>query len=183
MHDTNIYDLTEQESAWAGLRHTELLIGALVAISQEQLRAFFDDGTQTVRSFVRPGLTWGALVRQGITVLEHNPHFFVRWFRFIFVDLNDYSHWRNEAKQKQKSVATAGQKLPRANRKDLLIAVGNYIDSERGQGRQASQKRLWSWAKAALPGATHKQVMDTMRAVEGGKKKRGRPRKVNAATR
>jgi hypothetical protein len=181
MHEMNIYDLTEQESTSSGLPHTKLLIEALLAISQEQLGARFGDSAQTVRSFVRPGFIWCALVRQGVTALERDPHFFVPWFRFIFVDLNDYSRWRNEAKQKRKLVARAGQKLLRPNRKHLLAAVAKYIDSEHSQGRQASQKRLWTWAMATLPGATHNQVVEAMRVVEGGRQKRGRPRKVAAA--
>lgn len=181
MQETNIYDLTAQESASAGSPHSKLLIEAFTAIAQEQLRARFGDSASTIRSPAQPGYTWGAMVRQGIAALERKPHFFARWFRFIFVDLDDYRRWRNDANEE--SVVVVGQEPRRVNQRKLQAAVRSYIDSERNEGRQASQKRLWIYVKAVLPGATYRQAVDAMRAVEGRRKKRGRPRKAEAPAR
>ncbi len=179
MEEANVYDLTAQESAWAGLPHSKLLIEAFRAIAEEQLSAYFGDRASTASSNAQPAFTWGGMVRQGIVALERDPHFFVQWFRIIFVDLNDYRRWRDESKRKPDAIA--GQMPRRASQKNVQDAVRRQIESERGQGRQASQKRLWNWAKVALPGATYRRVMEAMRAVEGGKKKPGRPRKAQAA--
>ena len=44
----------------------------------------------------RSDLTLQRLVGQAISALEHNPLFFVQWFRLLLIDVDDYRHWRTE---------------------------------------------------------------------------------------
>jgi hypothetical protein len=167
MQKANIYDLTARESAWVGLPHAELLIDAFKAIDQKHLQAHFDESPPT-------GVTWRSLVNQAITALERDPHFFARWFRLVMVDLSDYRRWRDQTSKQYDSVGS--KRRPRASFNRVLSAMENYIAAERAAGRPASQKRAWECAKAVIPGATYRQVIEAMSAAEGGKKKQGRPR-------
>ena len=52
--------------------------------------------------------------------------------------------------------------------------VRRYVDFERKAGRSASQKRAWRQAKVEMPTASHRQVVDALRKVEGITKMRGK---------
>ena len=166
----NIFDLTAQESAWLGLPHADLLIEAFRAIAMEELPAHLDGSPSTAVRFAR----------QAIPPLENNPHFFLRWFRFVMVDLTDYRHWR-EITSKEREIAGT-QRSPPVSERKVQEGMKRYLDSESAAGRKGSQKRAWKWAKATMPSATYTQVINSLAAVEGGKKQRGRPRVAAAPT-
>jgi hypothetical protein len=167
--EMNIYDLTEQESAWIGVPHTGLLIEALRAIGEGRLSA------KCGLKADLPAVRWSGLIRGWIRALELDPRFFIRQFRFIFVEPADYRNWRD-----QSSLPPSEQKVRRPKGAAVRCAARNYIDTERNESRQTSQKRAWEHIRSRLPGATYRQVMDAMEA-EVGKKRPGRPRKTASA--
>ena len=167
---TNIYDLTARESLWVKSPHADLLIEAFKAIVDNKLSAILDGSSSTA---IGPA-------RQAISALDRNPHFFVGWFRSVLVDPTQYRRLRNE-KSKHR-ITTQAQRSQRPSPNSVLHAVGEYLDRERCEGRVGSQKRAWEWAKDAMPGATHEQIIKAMRIAEGGRKPRGRPRKRSTTT-
>jgi hypothetical protein len=175
----NIFDLTAHESAWLGLPHAELLIEAFEAIAQKRLQVHFDESPSTTSLIARTGVTWRALIKQAISALERNPHFFVAWFRSVMVDPNDYRRWRDKRSGELKAVNT--RQSARVSHAKLLEKIRLYVERERAEGRTVSQKRLWEHAKTALPGASNRQVIAALKTVEGGPKKRGRPRIAKAS--
>jgi hypothetical protein len=170
----NIYDLTARESAWLGLPHSELLLDAFKAIAREELVAHFNQSPSDTIMFARTWITWRHLIDQAIPALERDPHFFVGWFRSVMVDLADYHHWREVTSKKREITGT--QRPPSVSRQKVQEGIERYLDGELAAGRKGSQKRAWEWAKAMMPGATHRQVIEALAAAEGGKKQRGRPR-------
>jgi hypothetical protein len=117
MHETNIYDLTEQESASIGVPHTGLLIEALTAICDGHLAAQFGNGGSTIRDIVNPVsgpyFTYGSLIRDWIIALKRDPRFSIGSFRSVFVKPQDYNTWRKATakKNKRSSKGKPGAKL------------------------------------------------------------------------
>jgi hypothetical protein len=161
---TDIFALTDRESARARIPHSELLIIALKDIVDNKLQAHFTAEPQAG--------TWPGLIRQAISALERNPHFYVHWFRNIMVEVSVYRCWRET---NHASVANEGRTGRRPNRKYVVSKMRNYVESEREKARHVSQKRAWDYAKDAIPAATYRQVIDALRDIEG-RKGRGRPR-------
>jgi len=169
----NVYDLTANESASLGIPHDQLLIDVFKAIAQRKLHAHFDESPSTVQFMKQAGMTWLAKINEGITALERNPHFFVRWFRSITIELRAYRNWRDET---QRSAQSARSPSRRASEEKVLRGMKSYVQHEQKRGRETSQKRAWEWAKANMPDARHRQVMSALLKIEGRKKERGRPR-------
>ena len=163
----NIFDLTEHESASLGLPHAVLLIKAFKAIARGELPARFDTHPSPNVPAVRAQIT------QNIFALEQNPHFFVRWFRLVMVNVGDYARWRDATLK----VAPTPRSVP-IGRKKVQEGIKIYLEGEHAADRTGSQKRAWEWARAAMPGCRYRQVIDALIVVEGGKKLRGRPRKA-----
>jgi hypothetical protein len=175
MKTANIFDLTARDRSWRS-SHWELLILAFKAIGKNELRAHCADSlAQLLKS--RSDLTLQRLVGQAISALEHNPLFFVQWFRLLLIDVDDYRHWRTETTNE--TAPLEGQESRRASLKDILLMVRRYVESERKAGRSASQKRAWRQAKVEMPTASHRQVVDALRKVERITKMRGRPRSAS----
>ena len=154
----NIFDLTAHESASLGLPHAVLLIKAFKAIARGELPAHPSPIGQ---------------IEGAILALEQNPHFFVRWFRLVMVNVGDYARWRDATLK----VAPTPRSVPIGCKK-VQEGIKTYLEGEHAAGRKGSQKRAWEWARAAMPGCRYKQVIDALIVVEGGKKLRGRPRKA-----
>jgi len=152
----NIFDLTARESAWLGLPQADLLIKAFKAIAMEQLPAHVDGSPSTAVRFAR----------QAIPPLENNPHFFLRWFRSVMVDLTDYRHWRKMT-LKEQGITTI-QRPPHVSRKKVQEGIKRYLDDESAAGHKGSQKRAWEYAKTMMPGATYRQVIEALATAEGG---------------
>jgi hypothetical protein len=159
----NIFDLTAHESAWLGLPHAELLIKAFRAIKKKKLAANFNETSSAAVH----------LATKAIPPLENDPHFFVRWFRSVMVDLADYRHWRQVTCKERESAET--RPPPRASLQKVHDGIKRYLENEQAEGRSGSQKRAWQFAKAVMPGATYTQVIEAYEA-DGGKKRKGRPR-------
>jgi len=164
----NIFDLTAHESAWLGLPHAELLIKAFRAIAKEKLAANFNESSSAAVH----------LARKAIPPLENDPHFFVRWFRSVIVDLADYRHWRQVACKERETAET--RRPPRASPQKVREGIKRYLKNEQAEGRSGSQKRAWEFAKAVMPSATYTQVIKAYEAEEG-KKRKGRPRAQTAS--
>jgi hypothetical protein len=162
MSEANIYDLTAQEGASAGVPHTPLLIEALTAIYEERLTARCEYNTRSE-------------IKRWITVLEHDPHFFIRQFRFVFVDPTKYHNLR----QTKQGPATQRKRPP--SPKSLEAAIRSHLAEQQKQGGRSSQKDVWAWAQAAVPGAAYGQVLEAMKTVVG-KRGKGRPRKTISTT-
>jgi hypothetical protein len=171
--EQNIFDLTAYESAQLSVPHSVLLIKAFEAIARENLPARFDAHPSPVALAVPTGGKWWlAQIKQAIFALEQNPHFFVRWFRLVMVDLGDYACWRNTT-----SKVPPTPRPKRMSRKELQQLMDNYLRSESAKGRKGSQKRAWDHAKAHAPGrCSYPEVIKALAKAEGGKKARGRPR-------
>lgn len=176
MKDANqsLYDLTAQEAAWVGSPHARLFIEAMRAVHKKELQAQFDGELSTGVPYAGQ-LSLSDLARKAIFALEQNPNFYVRWFRMISVDPSHYRRWRDQ--KPDRAVTGETQQQPRSSPKKVQTAVSEFVSKESKAGRNVSQKRLWDWAKAAIPGATFRQAVEAMAKAEGGKKPRGRPRK------
>ena len=171
---SNVYDLTARESAWTGSPHGDLLIEAFKAIVQKDLEARLNRDASLPGYPAGAWVTLGHLAKQAINALENNPNFFVRWFRLVMVNPTDYRRWRDKAVTS--CVVRTNRPTRRASQANIRRGIKEYIAAEFANGRRASQKRAWAWAKATMPGARYKQVIEAMSAAEGGKKSRGRPR-------
>ena len=134
----NIFDLTAHESARLGLPPSELLIEAFEAVAQKKLQAHFDESPSTTILIARTGVTWRALIKQAISALERDPHFFARWFRFVMVDMNDYRHWRKTTLKEQEP--------PRIKFRSPVSQVQKgmerYLDGELAAGRKGCKTCL-----------------------------------------
>ncbi len=181
-HRSSIYDLTARDSASIGLPHAPLLIEAFKAIldKDEKLPPTFDESSSTKIVLAQSGVSWRAAIHGAISALERNPHFFVGWFRSVFVDQTDYRRWRDE-KSKQR-IPTQAQRPRRPSFKVVLAGIQEYLDLEQAEGRSGSQKRAWGFAKVSIPGATYSQTIEALLIAEGRRKPRGRPRAQSKQT-
>jgi len=169
--ETNIFDLTAHESVSLGLPHAVLLIKAFKAIAREELPARFDvHPSPTVFAVQTEVKWWLRQLKQAVFALEQNPHFFVRWFRLVMVNVGDYTCWRDTTR---KMTPTPARK-PMSDKK-VQEGMQVYLDSERDVGLQGSQKRAWKWAQANMPGSRYRQVTKALE-IGRGKRARGRPR-------
>jgi hypothetical protein len=168
--EQNIFDLTAKQSIWLRTPHAELLINALRAIADDELSARFSEKPAPTVFIVRPRYKWWRLlIKQAIFSLEKDPHFFVNWFRCIFVNLDDYSRWQNTS-----STLAPAPQPEQISQKMVEEGIKTFLKGERAEGRQGSQKSAWKWAKANIPGSRYSQVIKALE-IARGKRERGRP--------
>jgi hypothetical protein len=173
--EQNIFDLTAHESVSLGVPQAEQLIKAFEAIARDELSARFSEQPPPTVLVTEAGVKWWRrLIKHAIFALEQNPHFFVPWFRFVFVNLGDYVRWRHTT-----SDVPPAPRPKRMSLRQVQSGMKIYLEQEGAAGRQGSQKRAWTWAQANMPTAKHPQVMKALALEEGGKKARGRPRKTS----
>jgi hypothetical protein len=110
--------------------------------------------------------------------IESVDFFKFGWVRNLKCDPKEFDRWLNV---ETKAASSPGiSRLPRQKRPpDAVVrrVVQKYVNWEQSTGRSTAIPRMWDHVKKELRGATYQQAVKALRAIEGGPKQRGRPRR------
>lgn len=176
------------ESQWLSLHDAVSLVAECCqcdqARAQTALLGALQDGAVTARgilplSTLRDPWARGRNPETSLRNLEPGNWFIVvDWergrvgrFREVQVERSSLKQWLPKA-----AVRGPGRRAADA---EVRRIVEQYIASEYVAGKSTNTKRLWSFVAHELPSATREQAEAALHAIEGGRKKQGRPRKKN----
>jgi len=171
-------DLVESRSAAHGIAPRTLWRLALDAIARNALVPILPEGVSLDTKSDHGGMswTWRGVVVDALRRIERaNPSDFP-WSSKLKFDPAVFDQWLNAVLQ----AFEERSRLPRRKRPsaaEVRRVVQNYVDEVRKAGGSTSIPRMWGYVKRELPEATRDQATKALRAIEGGPKPRGRPRR------
>jgi hypothetical protein len=169
----SLRDLIENRAALHSIAPRALCRWALEAIVQNTLPLVLPEGG-SLDTVDRVGRTLRNMIVGLLLGIESVDPFKFGWVRNLKCDPKEFDRWLNiETK-------AASSRFPRRKRpSDTVVrrVVQNYVNGEQSAGRGTAIPRMWSYVQNELPGATHPQAVNALRAIEGGAKPRGRPRR------
>ncbi len=177
----SLRDLIESRAAWHSMAPRTLCRLALDAIAQNGLLATLPEGASLDTEFNHGGmpLTWRGVIVASLDRIERVDPSELTWFRRLTCDPTLFDKWLDI--QLQAISSPEPSRLPVQKRPapaEVRRVVQNYVNDERTAGNNTAIPRLWKYVQKELPRTTRDQAIDELRAIEGGPKKRGRPRRA-----
>ena len=170
----SLRDLIESRAASHGIAPRTLRRWALEAIVQGAPK---DDLLDTEFSHGGMRLTLRTAIGRLLHANDDFDPFKFSWVRSLTCDPKEFDRWLN-VETKAASSPGISRLLRRKRPRDAIVrrVVQNYVNGEQSTGLGTAIPRMWDHVKKELPGATHEQAVKALRAIEGGRKRRGRPR-------
>ena len=171
----SLRDLIESRAASHAIAPRTLRRWALEAIVQNALLLTFPKGVSLDTEFNQ--LTLRHRIGRLLHAIDDFDPFKFSWVRSLTCDPKEFDRWLN-VETKAASSPGISRLLRRKRPRDAIVrrVVQNYVNGEQSTGRGTAIPRMWDHVKRELPGATHEQAVKALRAIEGGRKRRGRPR-------
>jgi hypothetical protein len=173
----SLRDLIENRAALHRVAPRALCRWALEAIVQNTLPLVLPEGV-SLDTVDAVGRTLRHRIDRLLPGIESVDPFKFGWVRSLKCDPKEFYRWLNA---KLKAASSLGiSRLPGRKRPiDAVVrdVVQDYVDKEQSIGRSTSIPRMWNHVKNELPGATREQAEKELKAIEGGPKPRGRPRR------
>jgi hypothetical protein len=168
--------LIESRAVLHGIVPRALCRWALEAIAQDTLPLVLPEGV-SLDTVDGVGRTLRSMILRLLPGIESIDPFKFGWVRHLKCNPNEFDRWLNvETKASSLKIS----RLPMRKRPpDALVrrVVQNYVNEEQSTGLGTAIPRMWDHVKKELPGARYQQAVEAMRAIEGGPKRRGRPRR------
>jgi hypothetical protein len=181
----SLRELIESSAAFHGVARRTLCGWALDAIARNELPLILPEGMSldTESSHGGMPLTWRRVVEGALNRIEDIDPSGFSWFRRLKCEPTLFDRW---LKTKLQAISLPrGSRFPvqkRPTDAEVRRVVGDYVGRERTAGRIPAIPRMWEYLKKQLPNATRDQGKTALRHIEGGPKRRGRPRKSRSAS-
>jgi hypothetical protein len=173
----SLRDLIESRAAWHIIAPRTLCRWALDAIAQNVLHP---EGVSLDTEFSHGGmpLTWRKIITAALDQIDRVDPSDFDWFRSLTCDPTVFDKWLDTKLQAVRPPEPSRFPLKkRTSDAAVLRVVRRYVEEEQKSGRHASITRMWNYVKKNFRQATRDQAIKALRAIEGGPKERGRPRK------
>jgi hypothetical protein len=174
----SLRDLIESRAASHRIAPRTLRRWALEAIVQNALLLTFPRGVSLDTEFNHGGmrLTWRQAIGRLLHAIDDFDPFKFSWVRSLTCYPTRFDKWlATKMAGLRKTYRLPARK--RAPDTKVQRVVQGYVNDELARGYNTSIPRMWHHVKTKLPRATYEQAVNALRAIEGGPKQRGRPRR------
>jgi hypothetical protein len=177
----SLRDLVESRAAAVGAAPRKLWGGVLDAITRNEPLLVLPDSMPLNIPFDHGGMrvTWRTVLLNALRALDRFDPSDYYWARQLMLNPASFDTWLNlwwQALDRPEASQLPIRK--RARSMDVRRVVQKYAEGERNINRATSIPRMWEYVKKQLPSATRDQAIKAFHYIEGGPKKRGRPRSM-----
>jgi hypothetical protein len=120
-------------------------------------------------------LTWRKLFAGALRDIDRCLPSGESWTKAVRFDSDAFDAWLASPRLTDR---LPERRLPTAAKVKQVVC--SYVEARQRQGLNASIPGAFKYAKERLPGATRSQAESALKDIEGGPKRRGRPRSVKA---
>jgi hypothetical protein len=178
---TNLRDLVESRAAEYGIALRALWGWTLDAIVEDLLVPILPAGVSLDTQFDHGGIPWTwrkVIVSASRSITRHIPEN-DGWANTLMFSPVAFDRWlTHDSPARTHPVPSPLPVRRRPTKVQVRRAVQTYVESEREKNCRTSIPRMWAFIKNAVPNATRDQAIVELRRIEGGPKRRGRPRKL-----
>jgi hypothetical protein len=171
--EESLRNLIESRSARQGMAPRDLWRLTLRAMKDEALLPVLPNDQSLDTRFNQGGMwiTWKEVFNGVLKDIDRYLPTHDFWTISVRLDPDKFDEWLASPQQAGRLPA---RRLPTYDK--IKQAVANYVEGQRKQGRNTSIPSMFEYLKQHLPEATRAQGERALKDIEGGSKRRGRPR-------